>query len=167
VTVVEQGTSCSFCQKAEADTKKLIGGQGGVFICDECVALCAEIVSAELGGSLGAVPRRVDPSVSGRTTLTGVMVPPLVVDEWMTTCLAAFGCRLIPPHSLEYEMLAVELESHSTFVAEVPDLEVAAARFRALGEFSEETSRDLPELRVVVFKSTDGNEAVLFQRKAE
>jgi hypothetical protein len=36
--------SCSFCHKAAADVSKLVAGPG-VFICDECVALCQEIIS--------------------------------------------------------------------------------------------------------------------------
>ena len=37
---------CSFCGKSQADVKKLISGPG-VFICDECVALCVPIVEAK------------------------------------------------------------------------------------------------------------------------
>jgi len=33
---------CSFCRKTQEQVRKLIAGQG-VYICDECVALCAEI----------------------------------------------------------------------------------------------------------------------------
>jgi hypothetical protein len=38
---------CSFCQKANTEIRKLVAGDG-VFICDECVALCAQIISEEL-----------------------------------------------------------------------------------------------------------------------
>lgn len=38
--------SCSFCKKNNTDVKKLIAGPG-VYICDECVALCDQIVAAE------------------------------------------------------------------------------------------------------------------------
>jgi hypothetical protein len=34
---------CSFCGKPQYELKKLIAGPG-VFICDECVALCVKIV---------------------------------------------------------------------------------------------------------------------------
>jgi hypothetical protein len=40
--------SCQWCGKAQRKVKKLISG-GGVHICDECVALCAKILDAELG----------------------------------------------------------------------------------------------------------------------
>ena len=34
---------CSFCAKAQTDVRTLISGPG-VFICDECVQLCQEII---------------------------------------------------------------------------------------------------------------------------
>ena len=36
---------CSFCGKEKAKTKKLIAGPDGVFICDECVQLCNDMLS--------------------------------------------------------------------------------------------------------------------------
>jgi ATP-dependent Clp protease ATP-binding subunit ClpX len=38
---------CSFCRKSAADVKKLIAGPH-VFICDECVKTCNDILVAEL-----------------------------------------------------------------------------------------------------------------------
>ena len=38
---------CSFCRKAQAEVKRLIAGPDRVFICDECVALCEQIISEE------------------------------------------------------------------------------------------------------------------------
>lgn len=37
---------CSFCNKSQKEVRKLIAGPG-VYICDECVSLCAEIISEE------------------------------------------------------------------------------------------------------------------------
>ncbi|KXH87290.1 ATP-dependent protease ATP-binding subunit ClpX [Sporosarcina sp. HYO08] len=39
---------CSFCGKSQDQVRKLVAGQG-VYICDECVELCAEIVEEEVG----------------------------------------------------------------------------------------------------------------------
>ncbi|PXW90048.1 ATP-dependent Clp protease ATP-binding subunit ClpX [Streptohalobacillus salinus] len=39
---------CSFCGKSQDQVKKLVAGPG-VYICDECIDLCAEIVEEELG----------------------------------------------------------------------------------------------------------------------
>ena len=35
---------CSFCNKSQNQVKKLIAGPAGVYICDECVEICADIV---------------------------------------------------------------------------------------------------------------------------
>ncbi len=40
--------NCSFCGKTQEQVRKLVAGQG-VYICDECVELCAEIVEEEVG----------------------------------------------------------------------------------------------------------------------
>jgi len=42
---------CSFCGKLQEQVKKLIAGPRGVYICDECVALCREIIDEEFSGS--------------------------------------------------------------------------------------------------------------------
>ena len=38
---------CSFCGKTQKQVKKLIAGPG-VYICDECIDLCNEIIEDEL-----------------------------------------------------------------------------------------------------------------------
>jgi ATP-dependent Clp protease ATP-binding subunit ClpX len=45
---------CSFCGKSQRQVKKLIAGPG-VYICDECIDLCNEIIDEEL-----AVPAQLD-----------------------------------------------------------------------------------------------------------
>ncbi len=42
---------CSFCGKSQDQVKRLIAGPGAVYICDECVDLCQEIISEESTGS--------------------------------------------------------------------------------------------------------------------
>src|SRR3954447_12777331 len=38
---------CSFCGKSQEQVRKLIAGQG-VYICDECINLCKEIIEEEM-----------------------------------------------------------------------------------------------------------------------
>ena len=38
---------CSFCQKTEDQVRKLIAGPDGIYICDECVGICTEIMEDE------------------------------------------------------------------------------------------------------------------------
>ena len=38
---------CSFCGKTEDQVRKLIAGPDGAYICDDCVAICSEIIQEE------------------------------------------------------------------------------------------------------------------------
>src|SRR4030042_1843764 len=38
---------CSFCGKSQEQVRRLIAGPGAVYICDECVQLCREILEDE------------------------------------------------------------------------------------------------------------------------
>jgi ATP-dependent Clp protease ATP-binding subunit ClpX len=50
---VDQHLSCSFCGKPQQLVAKLVVGPG-VYICDECVTVCAQIIGDELGQTAGA-----------------------------------------------------------------------------------------------------------------
>jgi excisionase family DNA binding protein len=50
------GYRCSFCGKTQERVRRLIAGPGGVFICDECVALCNTILSEQEAPPTGAAP---------------------------------------------------------------------------------------------------------------
>ena len=53
-------TMCSFCGKSHSEVKKLIAGPG-VYICNECVDVCANILEKELGiAANGAAAKDVD-----------------------------------------------------------------------------------------------------------
>ena len=41
---------CSFCNKTEDQVRKLIAGPNGVFICDQCIGICSEIIEEDIGG---------------------------------------------------------------------------------------------------------------------
>ena len=47
---------CSFCGKSQEQVRKLIAGQG-VYICDECINLCQEIIEEEMLESPRAKPQ--------------------------------------------------------------------------------------------------------------
>ena len=53
--IPEAEYTCSFCGKAQNQVQRLIAGPGRVFICDECIALCQQILedeAAEAGAEL-------------------------------------------------------------------------------------------------------------------
>ncbi len=43
----EAGQICSFCSKGKSDVSKLIAGPNDVYICNECIELCNEIIKEE------------------------------------------------------------------------------------------------------------------------
>ena len=46
---------CSFCEKSEHQVRKLIAGPHNVYICDECIELCSEIIEEDDNASEGFV----------------------------------------------------------------------------------------------------------------
>jgi ATP-dependent Clp protease ATP-binding subunit ClpX len=54
---------CSFCNKGQEEVRRLIAGPNQVYICDECVQLCREIIEEEEPTS-----PRVEPSFAGTPT---------------------------------------------------------------------------------------------------
>lgn len=45
--ISDDSVRCSFCNKTQAQVRKLIAGPNGAFICDECIDVCAEIIEEE------------------------------------------------------------------------------------------------------------------------
>ncbi len=50
---------CSFCGKGQRHVRKLIAGPG-VYICDECIELCSDIVEDELAEEISATPPMIE-----------------------------------------------------------------------------------------------------------
>lgn len=44
---MQDNIHCSFCNKTQDQVRKLIAGPKGVYICDECIDICAEILEEE------------------------------------------------------------------------------------------------------------------------
>ncbi len=53
---------CSFCGKTQEQVERLIAGPGGVYICNECVELCAQVLAEEREQA-----KRSDPAEPGAT----------------------------------------------------------------------------------------------------
>lgn len=68
---------CSFCGKDKSDVRRLIEGSDGVYICDECVLLGAEIM-AEEGLIAGGASRPVGVTAQGSRTIPS---PRAIVDH--------------------------------------------------------------------------------------
>lgn len=57
---------CSFCLRPNSDVNTLVAGPG-VFICDDCVAMCAQVIEAKPRSAVRVAPWQQE------TTLEGVL----------------------------------------------------------------------------------------------
>ncbi len=62
-TATREALCCSFCTKSQLDVVKLVAGPG-VFICNECVDLCNQIITEETKRSGGSA-KEADRSTEG------------------------------------------------------------------------------------------------------
>lgn len=67
---------CSFCAKTQKQVRKLISGPN-VYICDECVYLCLEIIDQDAGAPPSETQDRQSRSITVTThTIRGVTAKP-------------------------------------------------------------------------------------------
>ena len=52
---------CSFCGKRQAEVERLIAGQKKVFICDQCIALCDQIINEQTEPKPTSLQGEVEP----------------------------------------------------------------------------------------------------------
>ncbi len=69
---------CSFCGKTQDEVDKIIAGPSGVFICDECVELCCDIIEEEM-----AVPKSRRNAKHGAKPLPKPQEIKAVLDEYV------------------------------------------------------------------------------------
>ncbi|MCO5176989.1 MAG: ATP-dependent Clp protease ATP-binding subunit ClpX [Thermomicrobiales bacterium] len=61
---------CSFCGKGQEEVRRLIAGPGAVYICDECVQLCREIIEEE-----------EQPAAQPEPTFTRIPIPKKIYEQ--------------------------------------------------------------------------------------
>jgi hypothetical protein len=71
--------NCSFCGKSQDLVNKLVAGPG-VYICDECIILCGEIVD-EMDGSQEKKPTQILPYAT-KLDLYHIYIPPINASEF-------------------------------------------------------------------------------------
>ncbi len=71
----ESHLHCSFCGKPRSQVEKLIRSPHGVYICDECIEACSQIISESQDGALTDEMEQVEP------VLTELPTPHQIYDE--------------------------------------------------------------------------------------
>jgi hypothetical protein len=102
---------CSFCSKSQDDVKKLIAGPG-VFICDECVILCSEILDEELFNTPESAPQTLlKAKKSGgfhssvrSFVLDAVVVQAMAGAPWKDICADVMAASGISQEEVEQEI---------------------------------------------------------------
>jgi ATP-dependent Clp protease ATP-binding subunit ClpX len=67
---------CSFCGKSQKEVKKLVAGPAGVYICEECIGLCNDIIAEE-------VEAEADAPVSGSPVMLKPSEIKAVLDDYV------------------------------------------------------------------------------------
>jgi len=71
---------CSFCNKGQDDVKKLIAGPT-IFICNECIDVCNDIIADDERSTAGSPVRADDPLRWPKTIECALCRTPILVNE--------------------------------------------------------------------------------------
>ncbi len=95
---------CSFCGKNQDQVRKLIAGPEGVYICDECIDICADIIEEELG-----VEEEADDSIKDDINLLKPVEIKKFLDEYVIGQEAAKKVLSVAVYN-HYKRVTAEVE---------------------------------------------------------
>src|SRR6185503_313688 len=72
----KESSRCSFCNKLQRRVRKLIKGPEHLYICDECVQVCVEILADDQRAATAEPPHWVVNADATSCALCGMMVRP-------------------------------------------------------------------------------------------
>ncbi|MBB3347350.1 ClpX C4-type zinc finger protein [Sphingomonas sp. BK069] len=78
---------CSFCAKSDTEVKRIVAGPHSVFICNECVSLCALIClgadegATQVGRYYISTSKPIDPAAIA-AEVAKLMRPQLTIMQW-------------------------------------------------------------------------------------
>lgn len=97
--------SCSFCGKGQREVRKLIAGPEGIYICDECTALCRDIMAEEIAGEDELAAKPPLPSSDDPQAMAALLVKackadrrvPQIISDLAVALAVALERHLNPP----------------------------------------------------------------------
>ena len=103
---------CSFCGKSQEQVRKLIAGPG-VYICDECIDLCNEILDEELAEGHGSAGRSApEPSRSKAPPKKSAKPAPTLAEIPKPQEIKAFLDRQVVGQDEAKKTLSVAVYNH-------------------------------------------------------
>ena len=131
---------CSFCGKSQKQVKKLIAGPG-VYICDECIGLCNEIIEEEF------------PEPSDGGTLVTELPKPREIRDFLDTYVIGQDGTIVQMVALGFLLYREPLLGIPVFV--VGEWLLAAAAILTLWSGFEYARAAWPALRAEETKTVD------------
>ena len=149
---------CSFCGKSQDQVRKLIAGPG-VYICDECIDLCNEILDEELvdGHSHGAGRHAPEPSRSKAPAKKTAKPAPTLAEVPKPQSIKAFLDRQVVGQDEAKKTLSVAVYNHYKRLAWQGDGKGEAA----------ETATRLHKSNILLIGPTGCGKTLLAQTLAE
>ena len=149
---------CSFCGKSQDQVRKLIAGPG-VYICDECIDLCNEILDEELvdGHSHGAGRHAPEPSRSKAPAKKTAKPAPTLAEVPKPQAIKAFLDRQVVGQDEAKKTLSVAVYNHYKRLAWQGDGKGEAA----------ETATRLHKSNILLIGPTGCGKTLLAQTLAE
>ena len=102
---------CSFCGKSQDQVRKLIAGPG-VYICDECIDLCNEILDEELVDGHGGARQAPEPSRSKPSAKKSSKPAPTLAEVPKPQAIKAFLDRQVVGQDEAKKTLSVAVYNH-------------------------------------------------------
>jgi ATP-dependent Clp protease ATP-binding subunit ClpX len=148
---------CSFCGKSQDQVRKLIAGPG-VYICDECIDLCNEILDEELVDGHGSATRHAPEPSRGKTSTKKSAKPvPTLAEVPKPQAIKAFLDRQVVGQDEAKKTLSVAVYNHYKRLAWQGD---------GKGE-SAETATRLHKSNILLIGPTGCGKTLLAQTLAE
>jgi endopeptidase Clp ATP-binding regulatory subunit (clpX) len=148
---------CSFCGKSQDQVRKLIAGPG-VYICDECIDLCNEILDEELVDGQGHGGRQAAEPSRGRTPAKKSSKPaPTLAEVPKPQAIKSFLDRQVVGQDEAKKTLAVAVYNHYKRLAWQGD---------GKGEVAESATR-LHKSNILLIGPTGCGKTLLAQTLAE
>jgi ATP-dependent Clp protease ATP-binding subunit ClpX len=148
---------CSFCGKSQDQVRKLIAGPG-VYICDECIDLCNEILDEELVDGQGHAARHAPEPTRGKAPAKKTAKPaPTLAEVPKPQAIKAFLDRQVVGQDEAKKTLSVAVYNHYKRLAWQGD---------GTGE-SAETATRLHKSNILLIGPTGCGKTLLAQTLAE